>query len=208
MLSQPVRGLIFATLALTALHCGGATVTPGTGDGGGGDGSVTPGVPDKHRPTAPTCSMSRPPEIVDAGGVDSGIPGSCAVDADCTQGKNGRCSRSMGNRAGNYCTYDACFADGDCAANEACTCATTGNQCVTANCRVDADCGAAGYCSPTTGGSCSGTAVGGFYCHTAGDDCANDADCHTPGHFQAGEACVWAPTSKKWTCQPITICAG
>lgn len=206
------KQLILATLALAlaALHCGGSTETPGTGpgDGGGGDGGNIPGVPDKHRPTAPTCSMTRAPETVDAGGADSGIPGSCGVDADCTQGKNGRCSPSTGNRAGNYCTYDICFADGDCATDEACTCAPTGNQCVKSNCKVDGDCGPGGYCSPTVGGGCSGTGVGGFYCHSASDECSKDADCKATSQDLQQKSCSWEPTSKRWKCLQTVICAG
>lgn len=204
---KPIRkasSAIFAVLALAALHCGGATSTSETGDGGAVDGS-TPGVPDKHRPTAPTCSMDRPPQIVDAGMADSGIPGSCEIDADCTQGKNGRCGRPTGNRAGNYCSYDSCFVDADCAADEACSCAAGGNVCVKGNCRVDSDCGVGGYCSPTIGGGCGGTGVTGYFCHTASDECANDSDCKAT---TLGEACSWEPTSKKWKCQQVVICAG
>ncbi|MEO6417903.1 MAG: hypothetical protein ABIP39_00750 [Polyangiaceae bacterium] len=202
---RKVSSALFVVLALAALHCGGATTAdPIAADGGGADGS-TPGVPDKHRPTAPTCATSRGPQIPDAGMADSGISGSCAVDADCTEGKNGRCGPSTGNRAGNYCSYDACFVDGDCAAGEACTCGPSGNACVPAGCRIDADCGVGGYCSPTTGGGCGGASVTGYYCHTASDECANDADCKAT---HLGESCAWTSTVKKWTCQPLTVCAG
>lgn len=204
---RKVSSAIFAVLALAALHCGGATSTPETGDGGAADGS-TPGVPDKHRPTAPTCSMDRPPQIVDARMADSGIPGSCEIDADCTQGKNGRCGRPTGNRAGNYCSYDSCFADADCAADEACSCAVSGNVCVKGNCRLDSDCGVGGYCSPTIGGGCGGTGVAGYFCHTASDECANDSDCKATSQDLQTKSCAWEPTSKKWKCQQVVICAG
>src|SRR5690349_12821663 len=103
-------------------------------------------VPDKHRPTAPTCPSDRP-------AINCSVlagPMSCKADADCAGGVNGRCAGN--GHDGCMCSYDTCTTDADCPAGKLCDCrnlwhygATNGpNVCIASNCRVDADCGAGG----------------------------------------------------------------
>jgi len=175
--------------------------------------------PANHRPTATACSTTRPPGINgDAGAPDSGIPGQCTSDADCTMGTNGRCLPPNGNFAGDVCTYDECSSDGDCGSGKVCVCGApeppygrAGNTCVQGNCQVDSDCGATGYCSPTVDASCgSRSGVVGYYCHGADDDCTNDSDCsgaNDGGPTQGPGYCAWQPTIGKWACS-YGVCSG
>src|SRR5437016_3149001 len=83
--------------------------------------------PGAGRPTASMCAP-RPPGQPDPGG------GSCKADADCTAGKDGRCtplSDSHGRMpAVNTCSYDLCAGDADCKGGP-CECdATRGNRCL------------------------------------------------------------------------------
>lgn len=98
-----------------------------------------------------------------------------------------------------------CTTDGDCgASSEVCACEPTGARCVSSLCHVDGDCGRGGYCSPsysvTIGCNLNGTptsrrGLDGFFCHTAADQCNNDADC------ASGETCTWAPEQPgRWIC--------
>ena len=131
------------------------------------------------------------------------------MDSDCAMGINGRCITSMGGPAYCYCTYDTCARDTDCPAGQTCGChgtpysAGAGSTCVPGNCRVDRDCGAAGYCSPTYMiGSCGG--LGGFYCHTAMDECLDDADCMAGG--MGYQLCAYSTTTTRWQCAGRLFC--
>ena len=197
-------GFFCLALGAASLQCGGGTAIPGRD---GGEGGPSPGLPAGHRATPATCMTTRPPGITNAG-VDSGsFPGRCGVDADCTQGKNGRCGPTFGVRseAGNACSYDACFTDGDCPSTAACLCAPTGNRCLGGNCKVDDDCGAGGSCSASQSDTCAsfGGPVG-FYCRTPSDACRNDSDCKENGR---SGSCVWQAMITKWACT-YGVCGG
>lgn len=157
---------------------GGSTTT--TGSGGSGP------VPANHRAAAAACTAARPP-----GSIGGGVDGDCTTDAECTAGDNGRCVDELGKPA--FCSYDACSVDADCGAGSVCECrnpaAHDANVCVHGNCQVDADCGEGGYCSPsavTLDPFCTeGVPIGsvGYFCHSAGDECTDDAECPSSGTF-------------------------
>lgn len=205
----------FAGAAIAA--CGGSTNLVGNaspdagGDGGngtdgGGDGSTkgpddsgTDGsklgrVPLVHRAAPVECSHTR-----GAGNSDPQAPGTCLMDADCTTGTNGRCLLSTHGARLNSCSYDRCFLDSECG-GKVCTCRETAidvNRCAEGNCKVDADCGAAGYCSPSVPFDRINTGTGGYYCHTAADECVDDADCpQAPNKAK----CAFDPTKSHWAC--------
>ncbi len=127
--------------------------------------------------------------------------GKCKTDAECTAGKNGRCSMVGGGRMPPYpaCVYDGCYVDADCGSKRACDCGgspSDGHFCEQGNCAVDADCGTNGYCSPSLG-SCGnyGGTIGNF-CHTSKDDCMNDDECmDKPGGY-----CGYSQEAAKWQC--------
>jgi len=156
-----------------------------------------------HRARAEACSPTPPP------GTPQPTGGTCRSDADCTAGKNGRCSPQGGGRMApqNQCTYDACFVDADCAGpgKPTCTCEPSGNFCLPGNCRVDADCGARGYCSPSWP-MCSlhgPYRPYGYWCHTAKDECTNDDDCPKPdkkGYGPTPTKCTYSEPLGRWTC--------
>lgn len=167
------------------------------------DTTTVVGVPLKHRAAATMCDDERStvePSIPSG----SGAPVDCTSHADCQNGDNGRC---VGNsHDGWYCTYDLCFADADCGPSpKVCECGggfrSDHNVCLNeGNCRVDADCGANGFCSPTLGscGDYSGTV--GYYCHTAADECVDDADCADEPSTFGAPYCAYNPTAGKWMC--------
>ncbi len=185
------------------MACGGSTSNVGPGGAsadGGGDACEKCGsqiAPVKHRAAAETCGTDRPttePNIFYDGGAG------CHVNADCTEGRDGRCRLG---RAGAYCTYNECTTDSECTSG-VCQCGDP-NACKTAgDCRVDSDCGAGGYCSPSFGdcGDYNGTI--GWFCHRANDECVDDKDC-TDG--SVGGYCAFEPTEAKWKCSN-SQCAG
>jgi len=131
-------------------------------------------VPSSHRALPESCSTERV-----AGDPQRGPRSKCTSDTHCRRGKNGRCGpQSYEGRYPDVCYYDECYVDDDCAAGMTCACgsgsATGPHRCVPSNCRTDSDCDpSAPFCSPKLG--CSG--VTGWYCHTAQDECLDDADC-------------------------------
>lgn len=167
-------------------------------DGGAFDGGGR--VPENHRADDSACVAAAP-----AGNCTFGSgAGMCSMDSDCTAGVNGRCNMNIGGAAFCRCTYDTCMHDTDCATGETCACHgaafhADSNECIPGNCRVDSDCGASGYCSPTIGG-CGGLA--GYYCHTAGDLCIDDADCSGSGL----QACQYVTASSRWECVARMLC--
>jgi hypothetical protein len=206
-----MRFSFIGAAASILLACGGSTsVTTtqdgGTVDAGGGDAGHGSGVALDHRASANACDHDRPttePVIYS----DAGAPFvACTKNADCTAGENGRC---VGNgHSGYQCSYDTCFSDADCGA-AVCACATSdgANHCLTANCHVDTDCpsiggNVTGFCSPSLGscGNYSGTV--GYFCHTADDECTNDADCGGASAY-----CQYERTIGHWRCS-TTQCAG
>lgn len=152
--------------------------------------------PAPTRPAEVVCSPCRPPGTTSSGG------GGCASDADCTAGDNGRC---VFGRIGAFCSYDLCFRDADCAADEACLCDGSnngggGNACVHAGCRTNNDCAPGLACSPTFGSCGHYSGFIGFECHTADDECTVDADC-------GGGYCAFDPTLAHWACS-MSECVG
>ncbi len=160
-------------------------------------------VPERHRPTADVCDMTRPP-----GSPSPGLEG-CTSDAECTDGANGRCSAS---RFGNECSYDECFSDGECGGG-LCLCRGArggvgsygNNLCVGGNCRVDSDCGSGGFCAPSLGDCGDYGGIVGYYCRTCEDECLNDSDCVDP--MQGNGYCAYNPVSARWACS-YSFCAG
>jgi hypothetical protein len=157
-------------------------------------------VPVNHRPDDSQCQKPA------ATGNCTLQQASCTQDSQCTSGTNGRCVQTMGGALTCLCTYDTCVHDSDCPAGKLCAChgsaytGGTGNTCIDGNCRVDADCGAGKYCSPSHGTSgCGG--VTGYYCHTAQDQCIDDADCGG-----GVNVCAWSASSNRWTCQQEQLC--
>ncbi len=203
------------------LHCGAGVVaeipssspdgSPQFDAGGGDTGPVGSGhVPLVHRPSPIACPAARDPGYnLDGGRSDSGAGESCARDLDCTSGSNGRCLRYSRINT-YYCSYDVCANDSACPTGQTCNCGAAGtpsragNACLSSNCRVDGDCGVGNYCSPSLDPSC-GSYIGitGLYCHSAVDECTNDADCTDMGPG----FCAFTPMVSKWTCH-YGICAG
>ncbi len=171
----------------------------GSLDAGGHD-AGTGRVPLLHRPAPVDCSHTRGP-----GDADPTLTfAACTADSDCTADTNGRCLVSMGGAYTNYCSYDGCFVDTDCSgATPVCRCRETSNDanvCVGGNCVVDADCGPGGYCSPSRQFDRINYGVAGYYCHTPGDTCIDDADCETDG----GTAkCAYSTTDMRWECSSM-----
>jgi hypothetical protein len=193
-------------LALALVACGGTTIDQ-SGDAGGDASNVksdaSTHAPKNHRATAIACPSGRGSE--DPQYVDSGVPGDCFQDSDCTNGKNGRCTPSMGGAFTLQCSYDQCGSDGDCGGT-VCVCredssSTAPNVCgsTKSNCRVDADCGSGGYCSPSESSDtfCFSASLT-YFCHTSSDECIDDTDC-TNG------SCNYDTSSKHWKCG--SICA-
>ena len=207
--------------AITTVHDPKGTTDPTVADAGASS-AVTPPKkkgpePQNHRAVAQTCPQGPTPgDVAPAPSASSGTGASaararapaafgdaeCAKDADCKEGKNGRCAMTGGGRMQPRpgCVYDKCFADADCGAKSACVCGTTGvgNYCRPGNCATDADCGNS-YCSPSYGLSCG--PYGGYhgnYCHTSDDECTNDDDCAGKGN-ESGY-CAWHPEASRWKC--------
>jgi hypothetical protein len=170
-----------------------------------GDLAMVPGVPENHRTNDSACSTVPSPGTCTLVG---GFP-QCHMDAQCTSGVNGRCIQSTSGALTCNCTYDTCSTDADCAPGETCVCHGTaysngaGNTCVAGNCRVDADCPGF-WCSPSVKPNICGGKFAGYYCHTAGDLCTNDADCPKTGPQMP--YCLFSTTNLRWECAPVMLC--
>lgn len=148
-----------------------ATAATATARGG----AVGARIPKNHRAASSTCTEARAP--LTPGAPTGGSGPSCKTDADCKDGKNGRCG-PMGRRWG--CSYDDCFVDTDCPAGNACECrgagASEANTCKAGNCRTDADCNG-NYCSPSLSNCGHLFGTFGYFCHSRKDECTDDSDC-------------------------------
>jgi hypothetical protein len=187
------------------LSAGGAIATGGTINTGGaaGSGGSVHREPAQHRATADFCLVV--PGNSAGGSAGTPFPdGECTVDADCTNGKNGRCVAQHGT----YCTYDTCYSDAECESGAACLCSTPGgrgNRCGELGCRVDADCPGS-WCSPTFG-TCGGfSGVIGYACHSNADECIDDSDCGDPIGVGA-PYCAFSPMVGHWLCS-TSACVG
>jgi hypothetical protein len=147
------------------------------------------------RATAVACAAVRPP-----GSANARLSSAeCKTDADCTTGKNGRCTAISGRVQRNACTYDACTTDADCPAGP-CDCDADGNLCATGDCKVDADCGDGGACVGTPANLCFGRSLT-FHCTTSGDTCTPDTqDCPN------GSKCMFSGEVGHYTCEEIQPC--
>lgn len=173
----------------------------GGGAGSGGSGGKVTREPAQHRSEAMACGIRPTPASPGSGGAPSGPlppPQSCVMNSDCTAGPNGRC---LSGRAGSYCEYDGCFGDAECGEATVCMCGTptgTANRCLSPGCRVDSDCPNS-WCSPTFGTCGNYSGIISYACHTAKDDCVDDADCGgTPN--ASGGYCMFDPLVAHWVC--------
>ncbi|MFI5302575.1 MAG: hypothetical protein ACHREM_31175 [Polyangiales bacterium] len=190
-------------------------VNPTPGPGSCGNGLGDGNIPAASRAVAGSCAPSSLPSVDQLFDPDSGLnytppPGGCHGDAECPiwSGWTSRCAGATATTGGT-CTFDACHTDSDCTGGAVCGCqgsvrgwagSSAGNACIPADCRTDADCGFAGHCSASAGGGGPFYGIGGYYCHTAQDECTKDADCcnATPGAY-----CAYDPTKKHWACSSV-----
>ncbi len=159
--------------------------------------------PKLHRAATVACPTDRPASSPPPN------PGTCTTDAECTNGKNGRCTSVA--LAPSTCTYDECTTDKECGSG-VCQCrdpaAGGANACRNGSCRTDGDCGVVGrgYCSPSAVNVdvyCrSGIPAGsfGWFCHGTADECTDDADC-ADGAF--GNACIYDVAKQHWACRSL-----
>lgn len=139
---------------------------------------------------------------------DSGYPGQwpCSGDSDCTMGTNGRCLNNAGP-AGTHCSFDDCFADSDCPGNVPCICRPSAsdpspNLCSTGSgCRVDSDCGPCGFCSPSPSVPNYPSPYLPYFCHTLGDVCIDNGDCHDT----TKACCTFEPKVAHWVCEACPV---
>ena len=194
---------------------GGGMAGGAAGQGGSGmrDASL-PRVPAKHRAVAEACDHERAPSPP-VPPKDATTWYSCQSDADCTEGSNGRCTQGSVRidpyiRKSSVCTYDVCFTDDDCSmgamTRRHCECGgDAGNKCTGGGCQTDADCPGS-YCSPTFGSCGNLSGVESYQCHTAADECVDDADCVNAGPSSLGQSpyCAFAPAEAPavghWKC--------
>ena len=194
----------------------GTTSGSSSSSSSGSTGIVNGRVPKNHRAVATPCDGTRPPNeptgipMVD-GGTSPGGYIECRTNAECTQGKNGRCNGN--GHDGWHCTYDTCQTDGDCKSGSVCQCEggfrADNDVCLESGCRVDADCGSNGFCSPTLGDCGNYTGAVGYFCHQPTDECLDDTDCDAPnpaGGVGSG-SCRYNKTVGHWRCE-TSQCAG
>lgn len=182
----------------------GAAGTSGSAGAAGTAGAAGSHLPADHRPSGSTCPSTRDPGYVDSICGEPQSTWMCKSDADCTEGKNGRCFGQVGGAGcmGTFCSYDQCTEDKDCPSGIPCQCRSStsngANVCMTgSNCQVDADCGDGGYCSPSGVSNCSMA----WFCHTAQDTCIDDTDCAQGGNESE---CSFDTTAKRWRCGQST----
>lgn len=141
-----------------------------------------------------SCIHERAPATLEA----SARPSECRQDADCAAGRNGRCLRVSNHGShgpsleATRCSYDVCFADGDCGPREVCQCdgraasaVGDGHLCVSGDCASDSDCGAGRYCRRSGRGR---------FCHSADDECVEETVC------VEGTACQRDPRMGRYRC--------
>jgi hypothetical protein len=179
----------------------GADPAPDAGDssgfGNGGKGGKGGGgnAGNSHKPDPPNATLDgKPPPACDH--VRATAPEVYCQHASCMDGENGRCTR-QGNT--DLCSYDECFASGDCRTGGPCDCATydeAPNHCMAGNCKYDQDCADGLRCSPSYG--FCGPPLDGYYCHTPDDLCSSDDDC------ELGDSCIYEPAASHWLCMNVT----
>jgi hypothetical protein len=193
------RSLELSSALLLLVGCSGETNSGAIAPDAGTNAETGTNIaePPVHRPQTEACPTTRAP------GVEPAIVGACKADADCTQGKNGRCT--FGPAISSVCSYDECAKDSDCASG-VCVCRLEtyagANVCFRGNCVTDADCGAKGYCSPSgpelTNNCRSNVPPGsfGYFCRTSRDQCQSTVDCGETG------TCLFSVDANRWECLP------
>ena len=160
---------------------------------------TSPGTPVTHRAADVACPLGAPV---------ASAPCDAAADCPAVGAARVACLAYDDAGAARFCNADACHLDADCADGGVCLCGTaasgpavaTPNVCLPpGNCRLDSDCAPVRYCSPSSVGCGVGFA---YYCHTPGDDCANDDDC------RKDQLCQYAPGAGKWSCFGVGTCGG
>jgi hypothetical protein len=171
-------------------------------------------IPTTSRSVAVTCTSSSGSDELSPlqNQADGGIytppaDGHCATDLDCPEWGSwkARCTGVTATTRGD-CTFDQCNVDSDCPGFAVCACSgavrgyagqSPGNACVASTCRTDSDCGAGGRCAASAGAGGPFYGIGGYYCHSAVDECQSDSDCcvTTPGAY-----CAFDPTANHWAC--------
>jgi hypothetical protein len=199
--------------SLFAVACAGKAASSDSGESGGQDSGVGGSisrlpVPSSHRDHGSLCAASPvgPEPVIPETGKAGESALACATNEACTQRSGGRCVYNNGvcgepcapTVPSSACVYDACAVDTDCPGGSVCLCGQGGpvaNACSpVGNCRVDADC-PSGYCSASVDG-CGG--FNGFFCHTATDECNNNADC-----ANTFATCHVDTSSAVWKCSPV-----
>lgn len=164
---------------------------------------VTTPPPDP-RVDAPACAVVRPPAD---GAADPRPNDTCSIDADCKDGREGRCAFADARKS---CTYHACVSDTDCGAGtEVCGCGLgTGkrNVCLkNSKCRTNTDCPASQFCALS---ALPGIPIGdgdvtfngqawGYFCTTSNDVCRSASDCRADPHDRS---CTFSTRLGRWAC--------
>jgi hypothetical protein len=204
---------------------GGDDSSSGTGDGGSYvdplvfDAAVTSWdgrAPLTHRDAGTDCPRDRAEDAGSPPFSSLPFPGNtCAHNADCTAGQNGRCLSEPNYGAPDpvtgqeiaynetYCSYDDCFVDSDCGLRVPCDCRIQNiygapNVCLLgSNCALDSDCQPPGFCSRSYG--LPKEPDYGFFCHTTNDTCIDDVDC-PPRVGDTEYTCRFDSTLARWRC--------
>jgi len=155
-------------------------------------------MPVQHRGSAAVCAPNPHAGHEPLGPAAHAVGSAeCHVDADCSARPNGICSEKYVGQ-GDFsivCAYDECMSDADCNGGP-CICGGSAavNDCGGGQCKVDADCNG-GYCSPSQD-ECNWH-VGGWFCHTADDECTDDKDCGS----DFDDYCWMDPKKRHWACR-------
>jgi hypothetical protein len=144
----------------------------------------------------------------DPGQIQPGRGGTCSRDADCKDGREGRCNAIASGHGRvapmNRCTYSSCAKDADCK-DGPCECeGLRGNHCLAGNCKSDADCPGS-VCGRSNFVGCWGGDAS-YFCRTPQDTCVTYDDCNKPGQSGRGGQCVFLPEVGHFGCKEYPRC--